>query len=78
MLTYCLERLRLRTVTCEGKNLIPLINRPLLIYIYIFNYLYLRRLIIGGIAGADWQTVELQVFLSAVVTIRNASVSELL
>ena len=41
-------------------------------------YIYLRRLIRGGIAGADCQTVELQVFLSAGFMIRIGSISELL
>jgi len=47
-------------------------------HIYLFTYLYPRRLRRGGIAAADWHTVELQVFLSAEVTIRIASVSEVL
>ena len=45
---------------------------------YIFVYFYPRKLIRGGIAATNWQTVELQVFLSAEVTIRIASVSEVL
>jgi len=48
------------------------------IYIYIFIYLSPPRLIRRGFDGADWQTVELQVFLSAKVTFRIASVSEVL
>jgi len=39
LITYCLEGLRERTVTSEGKNLLQLINRLLLIYKYIIIYI---------------------------------------
>ena len=49
-----------------------------IIYIYICIYSYPRRLIGGGIAFADWLSVELQLFLSAEVTIGFAFVNEVL
>ena len=75
VIVHCLEGLRVRTVTFEGKNLLQQIYR-LCITIYI--YIYPPMLMKVAIAGTDWQTVELQVFLSAEGTIRIASVSELL
>jgi hypothetical protein len=56
-----------------GKDLLQQFN-----HLSITIFMYPRRLIRGGIAGAVWQTVELQLFLSAEVTIRIASVSKLL
>jgi len=47
-------------------------------HVYIYIYVYACRQRRGRIAAADWQTVELQVFLSAEVTIRFVSVSEVL
>ena len=46
--------------------------------IYIYIYIYPRSIIGGGIAFADWQSVELQLLLSAEVTIGFATVNEVL